>query len=125
MPYLCISSVNFSGCKSTIGARICTLKEIKHAKTNPLLLFNAFQIVGVGQILVGGLLIWDHLGYNLIVSKSNLILPSIFIFLGGPLSLLLCWMGCSATYSRKKWFMLFVSKCLFIRSNLLRSGTYV
>ncbi|XP_011184556.1 leukocyte surface antigen CD53 [Zeugodacus cucurbitae] len=59
------------------------------------------MVTGAAQILVGTILLWGHSGYYGIV-QNKLWAPAAILLCLGPITFLLCWMGCQATNQRKR-----------------------
>lgn len=63
-------------------------------------MFN-FQLTGAGQIFLGTSLLWGHSVYYGIV-QNKLWAPAALLLCLGPVTFILCWMGCQATNQRKR-----------------------
>lgn len=54
------------------------------------------KITAAAQIVLGGVLVWGHLGYSLILG-NNYWLPSTVQLCLGPATFIICWLGWNAT----------------------------
>jgi len=59
------------------------------------------QLTGAAQIFLGTSLLWGHSVYYGIV-QNKLWAPAAILLCLGPVTFILCWMGCQATNQRKR-----------------------
>lgn len=58
-------------------------------------------ITGAAQIILGAALLWGHVGYYAIV-QNKFWAPSTILLALGPITFILCWLGCQATSQKKR-----------------------
>lgn len=76
--------------------------------------FVFMQLACIGQIGLGGILMWDHVSLNDLVENSFW-KPAGALICIGLLSLLVCWLGWNSTRKKKKCnLMMVINRNLFI-----------
>lgn len=101
--------------------------NILHKNQGKLRLFTFWclaQVTGCAQIFIGTSLLWGHSGYYGIV-QNKLWAPAAILLCLGPITFVLCWMGCQATNQRKRCLLGMVSASQLIRILLKKTSIMV
>ncbi|CAD7077351.1 unnamed protein product [Hermetia illucens] len=78
-----------------------TTKRVKCFKHLVYSYVVLLTVTGAAQIILGAALLWGHVGYYAIV-QNKFWAPSLIILILGPVSFMLCWLGCQATNQKNR-----------------------